>query len=187
MSWTSSWSLADVHCDAKGVKTCQLLDGTRRFLYTADVLTYVKGDGFQIPRSLGAFCAWVDDWAVGYLTTHSERIFKRSLTAEQVKASYRPTLPDRAYVHLLKHELLAARAAPLPEPELGGGSEVRPLLQISHLWIKGGECGLTCNLEALLMQRGRSSNPTRGHMCWGNSYIPVEGGNIPDGFGVDYV
>ncbi len=102
MSWTSSWSIADVHCDAKGVKTCRLLDGTRRFLYTADVLTYVKGDGFQIPRSLGAFCAWVDDVAGGCLTAHYGRILRRSFISEHVSACYLTIAPVSTDIYLHK-------------------------------------------------------------------------------------
>ncbi len=41
MAAFNNWSLADVHCNAKGAKTCQLMDGTQRLLYTADVYCIV--------------------------------------------------------------------------------------------------------------------------------------------------
>ena len=167
------WSLADVRCD-DGVETCELIDGTQRVLYTADVLTFVRGDGFHIPPSLTSFLKAVDAWAIDYITTHSERILGRPLTTLQVKDVYNPTLPNRNYIHLLRRQLEAARV--LPEVDGSHCSEVRPLLHISHLWIKGGACGLACKLDALLMQHGGSSWPILGHMVWGNMLIPVESG-----------
>ena len=103
----NNWSLADVHVNAKGAKTCQLLDGTARMLYTSEAYCTVPFPPsnfdkdpvatrlnleLRVPPSLEAFFDEVDAWAVVYLTTHAERLFSKPLSAEQVKESYHPTL-----------------------------------------------------------------------------------------------
>ena len=174
----NNWSLADVHTNAKGAKTCQLLDGAQRMLYTSGVYCTVPFPPsnfdkdpaatrlnleLRVPPLLETFFDSVDTWAVGYLTTHSERIFAKKLSAEQVKESYHPMLKRSGdYPALLRTKLdTAGRRAckywtaaqqKRDAPEDWRSSEVRPQLHISHLWIMGRECGIVCNVEALLIQ-----------------------------------
>jgi hypothetical protein len=186
MATFSNWSLADVHCNAKGAKTCQLLDGTQRMLYTSDVYCVVPFPPsnfdkdpaatrlnleLRCPPSLEAFFDEVDAWAVDYLTLHAERLFKRGpLSQEQVKEAYHPTLKRHGdYPALLRTKLDTAgrRACKFwtadqqkrEAPEDWRSSEVRPQLHISHLWIMGRECGIVCNVEALLVQEASSVSP----------------------------
>ncbi len=87
MATFSNWSLADVHVNAKGAKTCQLLDGAARMLYTSEVYCTVPFPPsifdkdpaatrlnleLRVPPAMEVFFDEVDAWAIGYLTTHAE-------------------------------------------------------------------------------------------------------------------
>jgi hypothetical protein len=186
MATFSNWSLADVHCNAKGAKTCQLLDGAQRMLYTSDVYCVVPFPPsnfdkdpaatrlnleLRCPPPLEAFFDAVDAWAVEYLTLHAERLFKRGpLSQEQVKEAYHPTLKRHGdYPALLRTKLdtsgrrackfWTADQQKRESPEDWRSSEVRPQIHISHLWIMGRECGIVCNVEALLVQESSSVSP----------------------------
>ncbi len=186
MATFNNWSLADVHCNAKGAKTCQLSDGTPRLIYTSDVYCAVPFPpsnfdkdpaatrlnlGLRVPPSMEAYFDAVDAWAVTYLVTHSERIFKRGpLTLDQVKESYHPTLNRHGdYPALLRAKLdtfgrrackfwTAAQQERGP-PDDWRNCEVRPQLHLSHLWIMGKSCGIVCNVEALLVQETSTTFP----------------------------
>ncbi len=180
MATFTSLSLADVHVNAKGAKTCQLLDGTQRLLYTADAYCAVPFPPsnfdkdpaatrlnleLRAPPTLEAYFDGLDAWVVDYLTTHSERLLKRGgpLTREQVKESYHPTLRRKEdYPVLLRTKLdtTGRRACKYwmeeqekrDAPEEWRTTEVRPQLHISHLWIMGREYGIVVNVEALLVR-----------------------------------
>ena len=181
----ASWICCVHPVNAKGAKTCQLLDGTARMLYTSEsyCTTSLPPSNFdkdpaatrlnlelRVPPSLEAFFDEVDAWAVGYLTTHAERIFGKPLSAEQVKESYHPTLRRHGdYPALLrtKFDTAGRRACKFwsvdqqkrEAPEDWRSSEVRPQIHISHLWIMGLECGIVCKLEALFVQETSSACP----------------------------
>ena len=185
MATFNNWSLADVHVNAKGAKSCQLLDGTARMLYTADAYCTVPFPPsnfdkdpvatrlnleLRVPPSLEAFFDNVDAWALGYLTIHAERLFGKKLSAEQVKESYHPTLSRHSeYPALLrtKFDTTGRRACKFwstdhqarDAPVDWRSSEVRPQLHISHLWVMGRECGLVLNAEALLVQEASTICP----------------------------
>ncbi len=185
MATFNNWSLADVHVNAKGAKTCQLQEGAQRVLYTADVYCTVPfapsnfdkdpaatrlNLELRVPPSIEAYFDEVDAWAVEYLTAHSERLFKKTLTLEQTKEAFHPTLKRHAeYPALLRTKLdtTGRRACKFwtPDqqkrdaPEDWRSSEVRPHLHISHLWIMGRECGIVCNVEALLVQEASTVCP----------------------------
>ncbi len=179
MATFNNLSLADVHCNAKGAKTCQLLDGKERAFYTSSLYCTVPFPPsnfdkdpaatrlnleLRVPPEVEAFFDSLDAWMVEYLTLHAERLFKRGpLSSEQVKECYHPSLKRSGdYPALLRTKLDSAgrRACkywtpeqqPREAPEDWRSSEVRPQLHISHLWIMGRECGIVCNVEALLVQ-----------------------------------
>ncbi len=96
-----------------------------------------------------------DDWLIGYLAEHCERILKRQLTREQVAAGYTSPLrvSDKGYPASLKTKISTApgknciacwsresheRDKP---PESWRQYKVSPRLHISHLWIMGSQFG----------------------------------------------
>ena len=102
----------------------------------------------------------LDKWAVDYLTEHSERIFKRRWTREQVKLGYvslmRPPTKE-GHSPLLKVKLdTEGRYAVccwgpqwqerIPLPDTCAGVTLQPRLHFSHLWIMGSQFGLVARL-----------------------------------------
>jgi hypothetical protein len=185
MATFNNLSLADVHVNAKGAKTCQLLDGASRLLYTSEVYCTVPFPPsnfdkdpsatrlnleLRVPPTLETYFDEFDAWAIAYLTTHSERIFNKPLSAEQVKESYHPSLRRTGdYPALLrtKYDTVGRRSCKFwsvdqqkrEAPEDWRSSEVRPQIHLSHLWIMGRECGIVLNVEALLVQETSSACP----------------------------
>ena len=107
MASFTNWSLADVHVNAKGAKTCQLTNGGSKVQQSAedfctipfgpsnfdkDPLATRQNLELRIPPQLEAWFTEVDKFMLRYLFAHSERIFKKPLTEEQVLQSYHPTL-----------------------------------------------------------------------------------------------
>ena len=103
----NSWSIADVHVNAKGAKTCQLTDGGRPKTHSSgtpcttpfgpsnfdrDPLVTRQNLELRIPPELEAYFDAVDKWMLEYLLANSERTFKKQLTASQVQDAYNPTL-----------------------------------------------------------------------------------------------
>ena len=179
MATFTSLSLADVHVNTKGAKTCQLLDGTQRLLYVAPEYCAVPFPPsnfdkdpaatrlnleLRAPPTIEAYFESLDAWMIDYLTIHSERLLKRGpLSREQVKESYHGTLrrkEDYPVLRRTKLDTSCGRACKYwteeqekrDAPEEWRATEVRPQLHISHLWIMGRECGLVVNVEALLVR-----------------------------------
>jgi hypothetical protein len=194
MTSFTNWSLADVHVNAKGAKTCQLaVDGrplhrssdgfcTAPFggpsNFDKDVLATRQNLELRIPAALEAYLAEVDAWMLDYLLAHSERIFKKQLSVEQVRDAYHPMLKRQGdYPPLLRLKIDSdgrracrfwspdqqKRAAPLD----WRGAELKAMFQISHLWIMGSSCGLVLNLTDLLVQESSSAFP------WGAGECPA--------------
>ena len=185
MASFTNWSLADVHVNAKGAKTAQLTNGGSKVQQSAeyfcttpfgpsnfdrDPLATRQNLELRFPPQLEAWFTEVDKFMLGYLFTHSERIFKKQLTEEQVRESFHPTLKRSGdYPPLLRTKInstgrQACRYWTVDQqkreaPEDWRSCEVRPQLHISHLWIMGRECGVVCNVEALLVQEASVVSP----------------------------
>ncbi len=124
----NTWSLADVHVNAKGAKTCQLTDLGRPKVHSSgavctspfgpsnfdkDPLMSRQNLELRIPLELEAFFDAVDTWMLVYLLENSERIFKKKLTASQIQDSYNPTLKRQGdYPPLLRTRSIALVAVP---------------------------------------------------------------------------
>ena len=93
MASFTNWSLADVHVNAKGAKTCQLTDGgclkthssgatcTAPFgpsNFDRDPLATRQNLEFRIPPELEAYFGEVDEWMCVYLLANSGRNFKKA-------------------------------------------------------------------------------------------------------------
>jgi hypothetical protein len=189
----NSWSLADVHVNAKGAKTCQLTDGGRPKTHSSgktcnipfgpsnfdkDPLATRQNLELRIPPELEAYFDSVDKWMLEYLLANSERIFKKQLTASQVQDSYNPTLKRQGdYPPLLRTKIDStgrracrfwdAEQKKREAPEEWRGSEVKAMFHLSHLWIMGTSCGLVVNTTDLLVQEVSTAFP------WGTEEPPA--------------
>jgi hypothetical protein len=100
-------AIGDVTVNAKGAKLALLTNGGERFHYTTPALRAPFGPSNfdkdrEAPRQnldlrccteeMTQFFQGLDDWAVEYICAHSERLFKKSLTVQQVRDAYHPCL-----------------------------------------------------------------------------------------------
>ena len=189
----NNWSLADVHVNAKGAKTCQLTDGGRPKVHSSgaacvapfgpsnfdkDPLMSRQNLELRIPLELEAYFDAVDTWMLVCLLENSERIFKKKWTASQVKDSYNPTLKRQGdYPPLLRTKIdssgrRACRYWTVDQrkrdaPEEWRGAEMKVMFHLSHLWIMGTSCGLVVNTTDLLVQETSCAFP------WGAEEPPA--------------
>ena len=185
MASFNNWSLADVHVNAKGAKTCQLaVDGrpmhrssggfcTAPFgpsNFEKDALATRQNLELRIPKDLETYFDEVDQWMLNYLETHSERIFKRVLSKEQVRDAYHPTLKRQGdYPPLLRMKIdsdgrracryWTAEQQKRKAPIDWRGAELKVMFHLSHLWILGTSCGLVVNATDLLVQESSCAFP----------------------------
>jgi hypothetical protein len=185
MATFTHWSLADVHVNAKGAKTCQLTSEGQAVNHAAaafcstpfgpsnfdkDPLATRLNLELRVAPTLEAWFTQVDEFMIGYLLAHSERIFKKQLTIEQVRESYHPALKRQGdYPPLLRTKLnttgrgacrfWTADQQKREAPEDWRSAEMRPVLHLSHLWIMGRECGLVINATDILVREGSCAFP----------------------------
>ena len=114
-----------------------------------------------------------DEWLTEYLAEHSERILKKRLTVEQVKANYSSAVrvSDKGYAATLKVKMdtagknevclwhnLCSRPKPQTEaPSRWRDYRVRPRLHISHLWIMGSTFGPVVRITDALLEEDENA------------------------------
>ena len=166
----AAYSLKDPQISARGAKSCQLQDKDgKRVHFTLgsrlepcatpfgasswnDENVSRKTLDFHLTDEQAAEFDAFDVWAKGYLAEHSERVFKKKLTEEQVaqhyrspvirKDEYRPHLRckiNTAGTHACRAWSETDERRDLPE-ELRGSLLV-PRIHVSHLWMMSREYG----------------------------------------------
>jgi len=171
-------SLAEVTTSGRGAKTCALTKGGRKVLLQPTSLpvevpfepsTFDRDESatrlnLQLRCDTPMLCYFdaFDEWAKAYLVEHSERLFKRTLTKEQVDDGYHPCVkrhPTGAYAPLLRCKIDTAgrreisywtpegarREAPLDWRRV----TVIPQIEISNLWNMSREMGFVIQCTAL--------------------------------------
>jgi hypothetical protein len=117
---------------------------------------------FTLPPGAQAFWKAFDQWAVGYLSEHSERLFKKVLTPQQVTETYKSPVHQRADYppHLRCKISFAGPAACKFWNESGQrcpmltelrGISMRPRVTISHAWFMQREIGFVLQLTDLMI------------------------------------
>ena len=176
----ATYSLKDPQISARGAKSCQLQDkdgkrvhftlGSRLEPCTTpfgasswnDENASRKTLDFHLTDEQAAEFDAFDVWAKGYLAEHSERIFKKKLSEEQVaqhyrspvirKDDYRPHLRckiNTAGTHACRAWSEADDRRELPQ-ELRGSLLV-PRIQLSHLWMMSREYGWVLQVGDLMV------------------------------------
>ena len=162
MAQFASWELADVLVSSRGAKQALLSDGSSKapvHYKPEDALTVPFGitaweEGsarknleLRCSPSLEAFFGQFDEWLRGYLVEHSERLFKKKLTAEQVSEGYKSPLHRKSgYPPLLRTKVNATGRSALrfwdehrnqvDEPTSWQDVEVKASLTLKSLWIQ---------------------------------------------------
>ena len=125
-------ALADRLVSSRGAKSCTLTANATKLIVTVgsrtemlttpfgassfgDEVSNKKTIEFRLPPQWLPYFQALDDWAVPYLAEHSERLFKKTLSVEQVRDSYKPCVNQKgSYPATLRCKI-----------NVGGGSAVR--------------------------------------------------------------
>ena len=161
MAQFADWQLGDVFVTARGAKQCALTDGAGKAIRykSEDVLTVPFGlsawEEGATRKNLELRCTpavedyfeQFNEWARAYLVEHSERIFKKKLTPEQVAESFKGPLHKKGdYPALLRTKATTTgknavhfwdeQGNEIKEPKSWQDVEVKAALTIKSLWIQ---------------------------------------------------
>ena len=159
---------------ARGAKSCALTDGSGKYILSVgsrdNLLTTPFGASsfgeeqtqrktieYRLPPQWVEHFQKFDTWAIAYLTEHSERLFKKLLTTEQVKEMYKPTVTQRgSYAATLRCKLNIGGSTAvrcwnaldqrMTIPEDFRAYDLLPRVHVSHLWQMSKECGFVLNV-----------------------------------------
>ena len=185
------WTIDDVTSTTRGSKIAKIRCGEGICVYTptnaaripfepgtfdkdpcAMRLNLVMECDSELQNSIDTFDAWIVD----YLTRHSQRIFKKEMTPEQVAAGYSscvkhppfgknygPTLKTK--IDLGKNGIrcwnVDSNDGPVAVPHTWKNLKLKPRLHFSHLWIMGQQYGAVLKvLDAEILGYDDSSGGT---------------------------
>ena len=182
------WHLSEQAVSSKGQKSCVLTAEHQvvRFQLGEGLRTRFGASTFDknvdaVRRSLDfdlddaavlARLKEIDDWALEYLTTHSERLLKKQLSRTEVENGYTPLV--RAYGSnsscKTKINIRGSRSATfwnekgeqiLDPPADGTWQDFAytAYVSIPQLWIMAGSFGLLLETTALLLSAPSATNP----------------------------
>ena len=182
----ASMYLGDVHTNAKGAKMAPLSAMGDKVFYTfpestkapfgpsnfdKDAAAPRQNLEVRVTGEAASYFRGLDEWAVDYICAHSERLFKKKLSLQQVRDSYTPCLRHApGYEPLLrtKINMPGSRGAcrfwtasgEAREPPMDWrDAEVKPHVHVSHLWLMGGSCGIVVNYCDLLVAEASRAFP----------------------------
>ncbi len=178
MSAFSQLQLAEPIVSSRGAKASALSNGGVKFAHTigsrdmpltppfgassfGDDVTTRKSIEYRIPKCWVEFFDLFDAWAVTYITCHSERLFKKSLTLEQVRDGYKPCVSRRGtYPPTLrcKQNIGGSNVVrcwtPSEErmlvPDNFRGLELVPRATVLHLWVMNREFGFVLQVNDMM-------------------------------------
>ena len=186
---TATLRIDDVFCTASGAKIARICDGDAPLVLMTDTLrspfnagTFDRDptatrlnlqlavDNESLLQTLQGF----DSWVVEYLAQHSERIFKRNLSREQVQLGYTSVLRQPAkegHSPLLRVKLDTENryavccwdqsGEGIAPPDNWAGLYLQPRLHFSHLWIMGSQFGVVVRLTDAKILGGSSAPAMR--------------------------
>jgi len=175
------YCLADIFVSARGSKSARLTthDGLDVIHEPPCALTAPFGPSsfdkdpaatrmsfdIRCPEEAQDFFQNLDAWAVEYLAEHSERLFKKKLSPEQVAVGYVSCLKTKeGYEPLIRAKINTEGKKAIcywtPDgkergpPESWRGVRMMLKLHVSHLWIMGTQFGLAINaLDAQVLEQ----------------------------------
>ena len=174
------WSIDDVIATTRGSKVARLNSGGgvngKQCFYTPKNhlrVAFEPGNFDKDPTAqrlnlvlecddeLQAEIANFDAWATQYICAHSERLFKKKLTPQQVAAGYcsclKPAPAGKSFNPTLKCKLDVEEGrtrircwdtdgASIVVPRAWRGLKIKPILYYSHLWIMGQQFGVVLKI-----------------------------------------
>ena len=158
---TEQLNIASIIVSQRGSKTAALLNGKERYFVTFEQpcqclfppSNFDKDESatrmsvhFELNEELEQFFNEFDTWAKGYLQQHSERIFGKQLSEQQVEASYCSCVKSGKGVKLKIN--MASSPRPARFWNADGSERGFPddwatsfalKIKVSHLWILGSK------------------------------------------------
>jgi hypothetical protein len=152
--------LGDVHTNAKDTKMVPLTDAGERCFYTfpeatrccfgpdkfdKDASAPRQNLQIRVSGEAAEYFRGLDDWAVDYISEHSERLVKEQLTVQQVRDAYHPTIRQTpGYEPLLRAKINMPNSCGACRCWTAGGesheppvdrrdADVTPQVHISHI------------------------------------------------------
>ena len=182
------WHLAETAVSAKGQRSCQLTANHQpvRFQLGSGLRTRFGASTFEknvdaVRRSLDfdlddevvlSRLREVDAWALDYITTHSERLLKKTLSRIDVQNNYNPLIKQYGSSNSCKSKInirgsrsatfWAENGDQLLDPPADGTWQdhaYTAFVCIPQLWIMAGSFGLLLETTALLLSAPSAINP----------------------------
>ena len=182
------WHLAETAVSAKGQKSCLLTANHQpvRFQLGSGLRTRFGASTFEknvdaVRRSLDfdienadtlAKLREIDDWALDYITTHSERLLKKKLSRSEVENGYNPLIKVYGSSNSCKSKInirgsrsatfWAENGDQLLDPPADGTWQdfaYTAYVSIPQLWIMAGSFGLLLETTALMLSAPAATNP----------------------------
>jgi hypothetical protein len=191
MFTTTEWHIKEPQISARGAKSCTIQDATGGKIFftlgaksepvttpfgaTAfnDELTCRKTIEFNLSPAQELQFDKFDKWSIGYLALHSERLFKKQLTEEQVREGYRSPVTRKAgYGAHLRCKINTSGKGMVRCWDVNGQrmelpadlrySDMVPRVNISHLWMMSREYGWVFQTNDLLLAENQEECPFDG-------------------------
>ena len=180
---TSNWQIKDPQISARGAKSCPVLkaNGEKVFFNLGsksepvsspfgatsfnDEATSRKTIEFNLTEEQEEQFKKFNEWAIGYLSEHSERLFKKKLTPDQVSEGYRsPVTKKGSYRGHLRCKINSSGTTMVRcwstediRRELPAdlrNHEMVPRINVSHLWMMSREYGWVFQVNDLMVCEG---------------------------------
>ena len=177
-------SISGINVSSRGSKSALVLKDNKRFShvfeqpvecvfqpgsYDRDEAALRQNVVFRSSQEMEEFLNQLDEWAIDYLTEHSERLFGKTLTKEQVSFGYVPVLKKpEGKLPLLKFKInMPGSQRPLrcwnenkgPADFIQdwAGRSMQLKILVSHLWVMGSggkaEYGFVCLLTDVMAMK----------------------------------
>ncbi len=180
---TPNWHIKDPQISARGAKSCPVLkaNGEKVFFNLGsksepvsspfgatsfnDEATSRKTIEFNLTEEQEEQFKKFNEWAIGYLSEHSERLFKKKLTPDQVSEGYRsPVTKKGSYRGHLRCKINSSGTTMVRcwstediRRELPAdlrNHEMVPRINVSHLWMMSREYGWVFQVNDLMVCEG---------------------------------
>ena len=171
----STWSISDQQVTANRAKMATITASGERIFITPTAVPLKMPFGgpgnfdktpavrqnldFRATPELFEYFTALDTWMKDYLMCHSERIFKKQLSVEEINSGYHPCINQRGTYEptfrtkVNRHEkgvtFWDSDGNMRGPPDSWIGLSAIPRLHVSHLWIMGREFGLVLTFTDL--------------------------------------
>ena len=169
------YSLSPLSVNARGGKTATLLCGNDRVTtylpleiifppcnFDRDETAVRQNITARVTSCVDTFFSELDDWAIPYISAHSERLLGKKLTEDEVRFAYTSSIKrPEGKDPMLKIKInmptskcpckcWSQEGEKIPWIEDWAGATIKSKILVSHLWVMGSgqkcEMGLVCVL-----------------------------------------